>query len=231
MYITINGAENGKPFTLQETIDNSSGKLKIGLKSISTWIGWYNIYEQQTVRWGVVGRESQDLTIPAGLYNFSELSDILTSGIENFTLTVNRANGLIVANIPATIQIWFPDPIRYLLGLDDEGWLETGEYLGDRAIEFNPKRILIYLRQVSTTDNKSNERSIVVGSQLFGIIRPTSQPFGRSFTVDYENPRFRLLQSGILNELDFDFKLEWGNGVRHKLNNHSQPIDLVLEIK
>ena len=51
MFITITNASKGKPYTLQEPIDNSNGKLMIGIQSISMWVGWYNIYEEQTWRW------------------------------------------------------------------------------------------------------------------------------------------------------------------------------------
>ena len=55
--------------------------------------------------------------------------------------------------IPASYQVWLPEAIRYLLGLEDEDWLSAGEYEGDRAVEFSPKRLLIYLKQLSTSTN------------------------------------------------------------------------------
>ena len=33
------------------------------------------------------------------------------------------------------------------------------------------------------------------------------------------------------NRSSFDFKIEWANSKHDKLDNHSQPIDLLLEIK
>ena len=49
-------------------------------------------------------------------------------------------------DVPDVHEIWLPDAIRYLLGLDDENWLSSGMYDGNRPIEFSPKRILIYLK-------------------------------------------------------------------------------------
>jgi hypothetical protein len=59
----------------------------------------------------------------------------------------------------------------------------------------------------------------------------STKPFGESFMINFENPHFKRLTTGVINELDFDFMVEWGNGVKHKLDNHGLPIDLVLEIK
>ena len=144
---------------------------------------------------------------------------------------VNRNNGLINIVIPLGYQIWLTDPIRHVLGLEDSGWLEA-EYDGDSAVEFSPKRILVYLRQLSTTNNLLNNNQKLVSSQILSIIPMSTKSFGESFTINFENPHFRFLQTNnAINELDFDFKVEWGNGVQHKLDNHEQPIDLVLEIK
>ena len=55
--------------------------------------------------------------------------------------------------IPAGYQVWLPEAIRYLLGLEDEDWLSAEEYEGDRAVEFSLKRLLVYLKQLSTSAN------------------------------------------------------------------------------
>ena len=238
MFITIKDASKGKPYTLQEPIDNSNRKLTIGIKSIFAWVGWYNIYEEQTWRWAVNGGASTKVKIEAGLYTFSQLVELLTDKIEGFSITVNKANGLIDMVIPPRHQVLLPEPIQYLLGLENDGWFAEGytgdrafEYTGDRVIEFLPKRILVYFKQLSTTGNLENNNQKLDPSQLLGIIPMPAESFGESFTINYEKPHFKLLQSGTISELDFDFKVEWGNGVKHKLDNHSQPIDLVLEIK
>ena len=232
MFITISDVSKGKPFTLEDPFDNSNGKLTIGIKSIFTWIGWYNIYGEEIVRWGLkAGGPTQEVKIKPGLYEFSKLVDILVSSIDNLSITVNPINGLITMIIPTGVHIWLPDSIRYLLGLDDEGWLDSEEYIGDRAVEFSPKRILIYSKQLSTTSNIESKNQQLGPSQLLGIIRMSTKPFGESFTINFENPHFKRLTTGIINELDFDFKVEWGNGIKHKLNNHSQPIDLILEVR
>ena len=232
MHATIKDASKGKPYTLENPIDNSSDKLTIGIKNIFVWIGWYNIYKEETVRWKSKAEGStQEVGIKPGLYEFSKLVDILTSSIVNLSITVDSVNGLITMIIPSGVQLWLPDPIRHLFGLDDEGWLDSEEYTGDRAVEFSPKRILIYCKQLSTTNNFESKNQRLGPSQLLGIIPISTKPFGESFTINFENPYFKRLTTGVINELDFDFKVEWGNGVKHKLDNHGLPIDLVLEIK
>ena len=95
MFLTITDASKGKPYTLQAPIDNSDGKLTIGIRSISMWVGWYNIYEEQTWRWSkpAEGAGSTEIKLEAGLYSFSELVEILTSEIEGLSIMVKHSGG------------------------------------------------------------------------------------------------------------------------------------------
>ena len=231
MFITLTNASKGKPYSLDQNIENCK---QIGIRSISMWVGWYNIYEEQSWRWAQADtpQNSTEVKIQPGLYSFSDLVELLTSQIENFTITVNKTNGLINMNIPPDHQVWLPAAIRYLLGLEDEDWLSAGEYEGDRAVEFSPKRILIYLKQLSTSKNIESKNQRLELSQLLGVIPISSESFGGYTTINFDQPIFKdLACSSKINELDFDFKMQWGNGNKHKLDNHSQPIDLILEIK
>ena len=124
-----------------------------------------------------------------------------------------------------------PEVIRYLLGLEDKDWLSAGEYEGDRAVKFSPKRLFIYLKQLSTSVNfKLSKYQHLEPSQLLGVIPISSKKFGEYATISFDNPLFKNLNCNSINELDFDFKIEWANGKR-ELDNHSQPIDLILEIQ
>ena len=232
MFITLRDVSKGKPLRLNKTIENCK---QIGIRTIFMWVGWYNIYEEQSWRWGPDQEHSTVVKIQPGLYSFSDLVEKITSQVEGFTITVNRTNGLINMIVPPGHEIWLPEAIRYLLGLEDDGWLTAGEYEGDRAVEFSPKRLLIYLKQLSTSTNfehlkSENHQLHVEPSQLLGVIPISSKSFGEYTAVSFDNPLFKDLSCDI-NELDFDFKIEWANGKRDKLDNHSQPIDLILEIK
>ena len=100
--------------------------------------------------------------------------------------------------IPAGYQVWLPDAIRYLIGLEDEDWFSAGEYEGDRAVEFSPRRLLIYLKQLSTSKNfeskhfESNTQQLEP-SQLLGVIPITSKSFGEYIAINFDNPIFKDL--------------------------------------
>ena len=85
-----------------------------------------------------------------------------------------------------------PEAIRYLLGLEDEDWLSAGEYEGDRAVEFSPKRLLIYLKQLYTSANfELSKNQHLEPSQLLGVIPISSKKFGEYATISFDNPRFK----------------------------------------
>ena len=130
MFITLADASRGKPYSLNQPLE---GCRQIGIRTIFMWVGWYNIYTEQTWRWTLENspNNSTEVKIQPGLYSFSDLVQMLTGQVEGFTITVNRTNGLINMIIPAGYQVWLPEAIRYLLGLEDEDWLSAGEYEGD----------------------------------------------------------------------------------------------------
>ena len=86
------------------------------------------------------------------------------------------------------------------------------------------------MKQLSTSTNFESKNQSLEPSQLLGVIPISSKKFGEYTAVSFDNPLFKDLNCNI-NELDFDFKIEWANGKRDKLDNHSQPIDLILEVK
>ena len=164
--ITINNAGKGKPFWLLQNIDNNNNNLKIGIKRISGRVGWFNLEEE--LEWRNIYQEQQsdpmqqsESTLNPGLYNFDLLTKEFTSQIDGLEIKVNKHDGKTDMTI---LNIWFPDRVREMLGLDDTGWLVANEYIGDQAIEFSPQRILVYLNQLSTTDNLQNSNNSIHGS-------------------------------------------------------------------
>ena len=137
MFITLRDVSKGKPYSLNQSIESCK---QIGIRAVYMWVGWYNIYKEQSWRWAeeTEPRNSTEVKIQPGLYSFSDLVQMLTGQVEGFTITVNRTNGLINMIIPAGYQVWLPEAIRYLLGLEDEDWLTAGEYEGDFPVEFSP---------------------------------------------------------------------------------------------
>ena len=135
MFITLTDVSRGKQYSLNQSIESCK---QIGIRTIFMWVGWYNIYKEQSWRWGREDtlNNSTKVKIQPELRSFSDLVEILTSQVERFVFTVNRTNGLINMIILAGYPVWLPEAIRYLLGLEDEDWLSAGEYEGDRAVEF-----------------------------------------------------------------------------------------------
>ena len=129
--------------------------------------------------------------------------------------------------VPAEYEIWLPDHVKNILGIDDEGWLSMGEYIGDHAVEFSPQRIEIYLRQLNTSKNLSSRSSHLSGSQLLGFVPLSTAGFGEYFSTIYENPCMKALQHREIHELDLDFKVVWSDRTE-KLDNHNQSLDLEL---
>ena len=237
MFIVINDAN--KPCTLDAPIDNQKGNMKIGICIVSWWVGWYNIYEEQTCRWGREGEESTEIIIPAGLYDYKQITQLLTDAVEGLIISINPANGLIDMTIPAGVSVYLTEAVRYLLGIEKkvtmvrDSWLRNG-YDGDRAVDFVPKSIHIYLKQLSTSENFLAVDQRSQPSQLLGFLPLTLKSknlFGGYIEKSYATPIFKALAPGMINELEFDFKVNWGNGAMHKLDNHSQPIRLELEVK
>ena len=132
--------------------------------------------------------------------------------------------------VPDQYNIWFPYRVREMLGLDDTGWLAAGEYIGDLAVEFLPQRILVYLKQLSTTDNLQNGDNVHQGSQLLGWVDLSNAAFGEYFVTTYEKSSFKKLQNASVHELDLDFKIQWKKCSQNS-DNHNQPLDLELEIR
>ena len=219
MFITITNARKGKPHRLLEQVDG----CQIGIKSISGRVGWYNIKEELEWRYTYQG-PSDPITIEPGLCNFDTLVETLTSEIDGFEINVNKNTGKISMTIPAEYEILLPDPVKKILGIDDEGVLTEGEYVGDHAVEFSPQRIEIYLRQLNTSKNLASRSN---DSQLLGFVPLSTAGFGEHFSTTYENPCMKALQHREIHELDLDFKVVWSDRTE-KLDNHNQPLDLEL---
>ena len=49
MFITLTDASRGKPYCLNQPIESCR---QIGIRTIFMWVGWYNIYTEQTWRDG-----------------------------------------------------------------------------------------------------------------------------------------------------------------------------------
>ena len=231
MHLRIDDVSKGT-FTLPEPIDNQEGKLKIGIRSMGYWVGIYNITEIQSCRWARSGEPGTDFQIQPGLYTFKGLARDLKKVVKGLTMLLDKTTGLVHLSLPEEVSLWVPDAVKELFGLDDEGWLQ-GRHVSDRPVEFLPVGgINIYLDQLSTSNNLStSKKNNLVKSNLLGNIPMLSENFAQHFSLNFDKPAFKDLTTGNINQLEFSLKLQWRDGTEQKLDNHSLPIGLELEIK
>lgn len=213
---------------VQQNIDNRNGNLKVGLKSITYTVGWYNVKKLQQMRHAeyrnntLIG-DASIVEIPPGLYSFDQLKEIFDN-VEQVTLDVNEVNGNITLTIDRNYAIDISDDLLEIMGLDDRGTLTTGVYTGDRPINFSGHKILnVHLEQISTTGNMVDG----VPSTLLTSIGIGEHSFGDVKTITFDNPAFKKLQNGTIHELNISFKDE-NNDI---LNNHDLPIYITLEFR
>jgi len=228
MFQTLTNVQSGDAVGLQQGIDNRSGCLRVGLRSITYAVGWYNINAGESFS---LKNDTEDVDtttdIPPGLYGFTQLKDLIEAGNGNVTLEVNKVNGLITLVVGAEWEILLSDGLLFLLGLDDGlggQWLDAGTYDGDRPVNFaTRKMMMVHLEQINTTDN------VVDGapSTLLACVGIGCHSFGDVHTVRVEHLEYKRLRNGSVGELKVMVRDETGKVV----DNHNLPISLVLEFK
>ena len=137
MILRFTDAAKGKPYRLSETIDNTNKNLKIGLKRVYGRVGWYNIDEELEWRYRVESNLSKSKIQP-GLYSFDDMTNVFTDEIDGFEIDVDEKTAKITMNIPENHEIWIPDRIKKIFGLDDVNPLSLG-YTGDHPVDSHPE--------------------------------------------------------------------------------------------
>jgi len=149
----------------------------------------------------------------------------------NISLSVDRHNGLILLILPCGWLVKFTDGLLNLMGLDDGlngQWLEAETYNGDRLVDFTgTKTLYVHLDQINTSENRLNEAPTTLPAVSSGTSIFVPSCFGEINAVRFEHPQFKHPQAGMLNELKITIKDERGR----VLDNHGQPISVVVEIQ
>ena len=129
--------------------------------------------------------------------------------------------------VPSGWEVQITDGLLSLFGLDDglHGvWLESGTYIGDRAVDFaGIKTLQIHLEQLSATENYVDGAP----STLLDTVGLGRYTLGDTVTVRFEQPVFKSLRNGCISEL----KITIRDASRNFINNHGQPISVVLEFQ
>ena len=126
MYHTISNIN--KVINLQQYINNSCGNRRIGLKSLTYTIGWYNLIDEYFQKTGDGPNK-----IPNGYYGFQQISDIFESN--NITLSVDETNG--IASLITPSELKMSKGLRQILGFGNKRKFDANEkHDGKSTIDF-----------------------------------------------------------------------------------------------
>ena len=202
-----------KPCQLQNYIDNRDNTKMIGFKSITYWVGWYNVTGKQ-----YLAIKNKKNVLEPGLYNFNDLRQIFSD--EDITLSANHTNGFVTLEIPPNKEIELSSGISSLLGLK-HGRLTAGRHTGHKMIDIaKTKELRVFLDQINTTNNFLDGEP----STLLGIVPVSNKPFGKVVSCRFEFPIFKKLINGCITELSVRIT-DQNNTV---LDNHDLPI--IIEV-
>jgi len=84
-------------------IDNRNKNVSIGLKLITCYIGWQNISKNTEYIQYKQGKSIIIHYFNPGLYNFEQVSNILSD--KGITLSLNRGNGIIAIKVTSNVFI------------------------------------------------------------------------------------------------------------------------------
>jgi len=212
MYHTISNIN--KTINLQQYIDNRDGCKKIGLKSFTYTMGWYNLIDASVT---FHGQPKKD--IPSGYYSFQQLSDLLEEF--NIVLSVGETNG--IANTSSERGAKIGTQMKNMLGLRSN-LINSELTYGERAIDFAIyKNLYVHLDQLNTSTNYFNGSA----STVLAVVPVENKQFGDITTVRFEHPEYKRLNNGTINELKLTIRDENGK----EIDNNGMPINCVLEIK
>jgi len=223
MFHTLTDVQRGGAVSLQQYIDNRGDDLRVGLRSLTWWVGWWNWEGGEAFRWREAGGPPSIHKIHPGLYPESKITAEISDAIPGLRLAVGEHDGIIGLMVPARYEVLLSDPLRKLYGLDDEGWLDVGVYTGDRQVDFLPsKTVGLRLHQLNTTAN------VVDGapSNILACLEAQCLKFGTAWSIHFPHPEMKLLQSGAITELEVEFVDASGK----RIDNHGLPVHVTLEI-
>ena len=213
MYHTISSIN--KTINLQQYIDNKCGIKRIGLKSFTYTIGWYNLVDEYIQK-----NFERPNKITNGYYSFQQITDIFQSN--NITLSVNETNGIASLITPNELKI--SKGLRKILGFGSKRRFVVNEtHYGERTIDFTPyKQLYVHLEQINSAYNFFDGAP----SNILGVVSVENKSFGDIVHTHFSNPEYKQLAHGDISELSISVCDENGQ----KINNNGLPINCVLEI-
>ena len=168
--------------------------------------------------------QEEQVEVPDGYYNI-ELLEINKKN-KNFKLEYDEATGYITATIPR-LTFNFLKMAEIFGG--SEGWFGSGSYPCTKVNKFyTHKALFVHLDQINTSDNILVKDSTGSNSTLLRIVPTNDDAMGQLTTVTFNNPEYRKLCSGSINELTISILDNLGNKINFNNNNN---IFITLEVK
>lgn len=213
MYHTISNINN--TVNLQQYIDNREGNKRVGLKSFTYALGWYNVVNEYVQKTGERPHRIED-----GYYSFQQIADILST--LNITLTVNENNG--IASLTTDNELKMSKGLKLMLGFGNKRKFEANTtQVGNKCLDFaTVKSLYIHLEQLNTSKNYFNGAP----STVLAVVPIGNKEYGDIVSVRFEHPEYKKLSNGAIT--DFEIAVRDENG--SKIKNHDLPMSVVLEI-
>ena len=214
MFQSISNIEN--TINLQQYIDNRDGCKRVGLKSFTYTLGWYNINDESIKING-----GKPIQIPPGYYSFQQLVNVFERN--KISLRVNKVNGKVILNTPREVKISIG--LKDMLGFEWNRRFNINEPIESvKTLDMTViKSLYIHLDQLNSSYNYLDGSP----SRVLAVIPIMNKQFGDIISVRFEHPEFKHLTHGTIPELKLEMK-----DVNNKIiDNHGYINSAVLEIK
>lgn len=213
MYHTI--SDINKTIQLQRYIDNRQYDKKIGLKSFTYALGWYNIVNEYVQKSKQRPHHIQD-----GYYSLKQIEDVFES--YNITLSASETNG--IASLVTPNELTISKGLKQILGFENKRKFTISEInYGERTIDFALyKQLYVHLEQINSAYNFFDGAP----SNILGVISVENKEYGDIVHKDFDNPKYKQLSGGTISELSISICDKNGN----KINNNGLLIGCELEI-
>lgn len=211
MYHTISNIN--KTINLQQYIDNKSGIKRIGLKSFTYTIGWYNLVDEFIQK----GADTP-VRFASGFYSFQQVSE----KFDGIHLSVDKTNGIVLVRSEQDLKI--SKGLNKILGFENKRIFNANKtYNGEIPLDFAPyKQLYVHLEQINSAYNFFDGAP----SNILGVVSTGNKVFGDIVHTHFSNPEYKQLALGDISELSISVCDENGQ----KINNNGLPINCVLEI-
>jgi hypothetical protein len=214
MFQSISNIDN--TINLQQYIDNRDGCKRVGLKSFTYTLGWYNINDESIKING-----GKPIQIPPGYYSFQQLVNVFERN--KISLRVNKVNGKVILNTPREVKI--SKGLKDMLGFEWNRRFNINEPIESvKTLDMTViKSLYIHLDQLNSSYNYLDGSP----SRVLAVIPIMNKQFGDIISVRFEHPEFKHLTHGTIPELKLEMK-----DVNNKIiDNHGYINSAVLEIK